>query len=100
MAEPLREPSPPTKPPAEWLGLVRAAEKSGDHLRAYDLALRGLHEHKTDPGLRYRAVLTIARAGGLSQARAHIREFGFSPASDDEDVACLEPRLVKDEALA
>ncbi len=86
--------------PAGWLTAVRAAERAGDVLRAYDLALQGVHRHPGDLALQHRAVLTVARAGGRRQAWEHLRAFGFSAAAADEDIACLEPRLVKDEALA
>ena len=99
MAESIPHPVP-TRSAVDWLALVRGAEKDGDQLAAYDLSLQGLREHPESLALRYRAVLTIARAGGLRQGWDHLREFGFSADVDDEDIACLAPRLLKDEALA
>ena len=93
-------PNPAPKGKADdWLDLVRNEERRGDYLRAFDLSVQGIREHPTDNRLRYRAVLTIARAGGLRQARELLGEFGFTVDDENEDVACLAPRLLKDEAL-
>jgi hypothetical protein len=84
---------------AVWLGDVVAAERSGELLRAVDLAERGLEEHPGDVALQYRAVLALARAGSTEQAARRFDEFGLR-AVDTEDVRALEARIAKDVALA
>jgi class 3 adenylate cyclase len=84
---------------AEWLAGVRDAERRGELLSAVDLAGRGLEEHPGDPGLRYRSVLALARAGSTDQAARRFDELALA-AVDTEDVAALAARITKDRALA
>ena len=68
-------------------------------LMAFDLAERALREHPDDVWLRHRAVLALARAGSTSEATRRFADYGLKGV-DDEDVAALEARIAKDDALA
>ena len=84
---------------ATWLGAVRDAERRGELLEAFDLAGRGLEEYPGDVGLRYRAVLALARSGSTAEAGRRFAELALSSV-DSEDVAALGARIQKDVALA
>ncbi len=79
------------------LDRVRAAERRGDFLGAFDVARRGLEMFPGDLRLAHRAVLALARSGATAGARALLSTLGVI--SDDELIA-LDARLCKDEALA
>jgi hypothetical protein len=87
-----------TRPAADWLDEVLAAERHGELLTAFDLAERGLEEHPGDPRLRYRAVLALARSGSTEEAARRFEHDGLV-AIDDEDVQALGARIAKDRAL-
>lgn len=74
---------------------IRAAERAGDYLTAYDLAQRGLERAPNDLWLRHRAVLNLARSGATEQAHALFELFGLADHAD-EDVAALRARIEKD----
>ncbi|HEY7948545.1 MAG TPA: tetratricopeptide repeat-containing protein, partial [Acidimicrobiales bacterium] len=82
-----------------WLEAVRDAERRGELLSAFDLAEQGLEEYPRDVALQFRAVLSLARTGSTGQAARRFIEFNLSSV-DTEDVAALEARIQKDEALA
>jgi len=84
---------------AEWLAAAKAAERSGEFFRAYDMACHGLEQFPADLLLQHRAVLALARSGATGQARQLFRDFGLE-ASQDQEIAALGARLAKDEALA
>ncbi len=89
----------PSRTAAAWLEAVRDAERRGELLSAFDLAERGLEEYPGDVALQFRAVLSLARAGSTGQAARRFIGFNLS-AVDTEDVAALQARIQKDEALA
>ena len=89
-----------------WLQEVRSHAAAGDHLLAYDTAVRGLDEHPQDPTLKHAAVLALARSGATLKARERYREFGLGDlprASVSQslytDIASLDARIAKDLAL-
>ena len=90
-----------------WLQEVRSHAAAGDHLLAYDTAVRGLDEHPQDPTFQHAAVLALARSGATLKARERYREFGLgdrprgsvSP-SLYTDIGSLDARIAKDLALA
>ena len=82
-----------------WLERVRGAERRGDFLAAYDLGQQALEFFPEDVALKHRTVLALARSGATRQAREAFLSLGLNE-SDEEDLAALEARLVKDDALA
>ena len=78
---------------------VLEAERRGELLMAFDLAERALAEHPDDLWLKHRAVLALARAGSTGEAARHFAEYGLGGV-EDEDVAALEARIAKDQAIA
>jgi hypothetical protein len=80
----------------ELLDRVRAAERRGDFLGAFDIARCGLDAYPGDLKLAHRAILALARSGATAGARALLATL---PERDDE-LAALDARLCKDEALA
>jgi Adenylate and Guanylate cyclase catalytic domain len=83
---------------AWWLDAVKAEERRGELLTAFDLAERGLAEHPEDTLLKHRAVLALARAGATEAASGRFEEYGLGGVPD-EDIAALHARIVKDLAL-
>jgi hypothetical protein len=90
-----------------WLARSRAHSAAGDHLLAYDVALRGLSEHPGDPGLEHAAVLALARSGATEKARERYAARGLGSIAPDRverslytDIAALGARIAKDLALA
>jgi len=93
--------SEPASPPdlAGWREQVRTAERRGELLDAVDLAERGLEQFPEDLWLKHRSVLALARAGASEEAASRFARYGLA-GSQDEDVAALGARIVKDLALA
>jgi hypothetical protein len=80
---------------------IRAAERQGDVLRAYDIAQRGLADDGDDLWLRHRAVLDLARSGSTHFALAEFERLGLARLVERyQDIAGLRARLAKDLALA
>jgi class 3 adenylate cyclase len=77
---------------------VLEAERRGELLMAFDLAERALDEHPDDLWLKHRAVLALARAGSTGEAARHFTDYGLGVVKD-EDVAALEARIAKDQAI-
>src|SRR3954464_4430794 len=78
---------------------VLEAERRGELLMAFDLAERQLAERPDDIWLKHRAVLALARAGSTGEAARRFAEYGLA-GIEDEDVAALEARIAKDQAIA
>jgi class 3 adenylate cyclase len=78
---------------------VLDAERRGELLMEFDLAERGLEQHPDDQWLKHRAVLALARAGSTGEAARRFADYKLGDV-EDEDVAALEARIAKDEALA
>jgi class 3 adenylate cyclase/tetratricopeptide (TPR) repeat protein len=86
---------------AHWLAAVKACEREGTLFKAFDLAVQGLETHPDDVSLKHRAVLCLARAGATELAQRKYNAFGLgAEALDNEDVAALGARLLKDAALS
>ena len=92
------EQSPELVSAETWLSRAREAERRGELLAAYDVAIRGLAEHTDDVSLRYRAVLALARAGATARAGELYDAYGLAERTE-EDVAALAARIAKDTAL-
>ena len=93
--------------PQIWLTRSRAHSGAGDHLLAYDVALRGVAEHPDDLALKHAAVLALARSGAAQRARERYSELGLDRVARGEaepslytDIAALGARIAKDLALA
>lgn len=82
----------------DTLAEVLALEAEGLLLSAHDRAMAALAERPDDTALRYRATLTIARAGATSRALDLFHRLGLDAESDPE-IAALGARLIKDRAL-
>jgi tetratricopeptide (TPR) repeat protein len=83
---------------SDWIGRVRAAERSGDLVVAYDFATQGLTEHPDSVDLRYMATRALARSGATDQAAALYKRFGLDR-ERELDIATLGARIAKDRAL-
>lgn len=82
----------------QWLADVDAALRGGEVAHALDLAMEALRYHRSDR-LRHRAVLAALRAGSPDLAESLLARFGFTAAHPDEDIAALEPRLLKERSF-
>lgn len=65
----------------------------------YDAAMRGLAGDPNNSAFQYRAVLALARAGSLEQARAAYVKYQLDQHADNEDFLSLGGRLLKDASL-
>src|SRR5271166_3137699 len=90
-----------------WLEQARSHAAAGDHLLAYDVAMRGLDEHPQDAALKHAAVLALARSGATAKARERYLELGLGDvpragvsAPLYTDIVSLDARIAKDLALA
>ncbi len=88
-----------TRTAQQWLEAVKAQERRGELLTAFDLAQRGLGEHPHDLWLKHRAVLALARTGATEEAARRFDQYGLAGVPE-EDVAALEARIAKDLALS
>lgn len=96
----------PSKPIGTWISEIHDATARGELLQAFDLAERGLEEFPDDSVLRYNAVLALARVGATRQARTRYDRFKLGDLIGERtsdafltDVAALDARIAKDEAL-
>ncbi len=80
------------------LAEVLALEAEGLLFSAHDRAMAALAERPDDPALRYRAALTIARAGATGRALDLFHQLRLDAEADPE-IAALGARLIKDRAL-
>ncbi len=84
---------------------VCALQAAGQHFQAHDRAMAALADGATHPGLRHRAVLSLAQAGASGSAgrlfRALRLDAVVAASGDDmsQEVAALGARLLKDQAL-
>jgi len=92
---------------ARWLEQARSHAAAGDHLLAYDVAMRGLDAYPEDAALKHAAVLALARSGATTTARERYAELGLGEvpraavsAELHTDIAALGARIAKDLALA
>ena len=84
---------------AEWVEVVKEAERRGELLVAVDRGERGLAEHPGDSELAHRAVLALARSGSTAEASRRFAELRLD-GSENEDLGALAARIKKDEALS
>lgn len=75
-----------------------AAQKTGDHLKEYDLAQAGLRLSPNDEFFRYCAVLSLSRCNAKQRALDAFYSYKLHH-SNDEYVRALEPRMLKDLAF-
>ncbi len=80
------------------LAEVLALEAEGLLFSAHDRAMSALADHPGDPALRYRAVLTMARAGATEMALDLFHRLHLDAEADPE-IAALGARLIKDRAF-
>lgn len=80
------------------LAEVLALEAEGLLFSAHDRAMAALAERPGDVALRYRATLTMARAGATAMALDLFHRLGLDAEADSE-IAALGARLIKDQAL-
>lgn len=98
--------SVPSKPAGAWISEIHDANARGELLQAFDLAERALEDFPDDAFLLYNAVLALARTGATRQARTRYDRFRLGDLIADRqtdpfltDVAALDARIAKDEAL-
>lgn len=84
---------------SDWIERVRAAERGGDLVAAYDLATAGLIEHPDSIDLRYLATRALARSGAINHAAETYERFRLAR-ERNVDIASLGARIAKDVALA
>ncbi|MGB0747693.1 MAG: TRAFs-binding domain-containing protein [Magnetospiraceae bacterium] len=82
------------------LAAIDRAMAAGDFLTAYDRANAALTQDPSRRVFGHRAVLALARTGAAAAARDLFAELGLATYREDEDIAGLEARIVKDLALA
>jgi hypothetical protein len=91
----------PCRAPRDTVEAIRAAERQGDVLLAYDLARTALAGDGEDLWLRHRAVLNLARACSTWFALAEFDRLGLRDyVGQHAEIAGLRGRLSKDLALA
>ena len=83
---------------SDSLAEVLALEADGLLLSAHDRAMAALSDDPDDPALRYRATLTIARAGATGRALDLFHQLRLD-AEPDPEIAALGARLIKDRAF-
>ncbi|MBR0652557.1 hypothetical protein GXW78_23070 [Roseomonas terrae] len=83
---------------SDSLAEVLALEAEGLLLSAHDRAMAALAEDPDDAALRYRATLTIARAGATGRALDLFHQLRLHAESDPE-ITALGARLIKDRAF-
>src|ERR1700733_9005625 len=107
-AAPNPAPAVPSSAP-EWLATVRHSESAAELFLAYDLAQQGLAHFPDDIALKHRAVLCLASTGASSRAAEEFRRLKLDQIAEHPsdispllafDIASLEARLLKDEAVA
>lgn len=98
--------APASRSVEEWSTEARRHEREGELFRAYDIAMQGLAEHGDAAELKYQAVLCLASTGATRQASAKFAELGLdrvgASGSNRQlrmDIAALQARLIKDDAL-
>ena len=86
---------------------IRALVSRGELIEAYDLAETLLVSNPGNLALQHLAVLVLARSGATRRARESFQRYGLGEAIGGEldsdlklDIAALEARIAKDEALA
>jgi class 3 adenylate cyclase len=108
MTENTEPPPTPRRSATEWLAEVRRYESDAELFLAYDLARQGLEQFPQDLRLKHRAVLCLASTGARERAREEFRRLGLdgamqlqadAPPSFGFDIASLDARLLKDEAI-
>lgn len=101
----------PKRTAAEWLAEVRRCESNAELFLAYDLARQGLEQFPHDLALKHRAVLSLASTGASLRAAEEFRRLGLDRVAQNPpsntlqqslifDIASLNARLLKDEAVA
>lgn len=81
---------------ARLVALIRR----GEHLAAYDLALRTIARDGVSPAVAHAAVLSLARSGATDFARLEYARWRLGEDLGDPEAAALGARLLKDVALA
>lgn len=104
---PERDGTPSSGAVQKCLDEIRAAMARGELIEAYDHAERALADFPDDLTLRYTAVLVLGRSGATFRARSRYNAFKLGEAIRGPvnsalkvDIAALDARIAKDEALA
>lgn len=84
----------------DWLWEIDAHLNRGLNQTALHLALEAAKRAPKDNRYFHRAVLASARLGGISEALALAEKWKLSSETDDEELSCLRPRLLRDFAFA
>lgn len=83
----------------KWLAQTANDIRSGEFLKAYDLAIRGLEAYPDNDLLKYHAVLALARSGAMERAEELYGAFELQNVGT-EDTSSLGARISKDKFFA
>ena len=70
----------------------------GLHHAAQHIAMEATKRSPKDVQVKHRVVLAMARSGDREQALAMFDSFKLDKVTDNEDIACLQPRIYRDMA--
>lgn len=83
----------------DWLSEIDAHIDRGLNQAALHLSLEASRRAPRDKRYYHRAVLATARLGAITEALNLIKKWGLDGELDDEERACLRPRLLRDLAF-
>jgi len=83
----------------DYLWEIEAHINLGLNITAHDLAMEGARRAPKDDRFRYFAVLALARMGSLSEALSLAENFKLATSAENEDIACIGPRIRRDLAF-
>jgi len=83
----------------DWLWEIDAHLDHGLNQSASHLALEAVKRAPREQRYKHKAVLATARSGSVLEALALFDQLGLDEDCEDEEIACLRPRLLRDLAF-